>query len=131
MDRGWRFCRRGARVRMLAFAGGEAQALTHLKNGASAFQWSPDGKRLVVVSRSGPSDNVKASDQRRAALYAHSVSVQRYGWYDDKRPHLFVVNAAVGGGIVDAVKGDAKQITSGDAWNDTDPQKNTAHPFAA
>ena len=32
---------------ILTLSGGEAQALTHLKNGAGAFQWSPDGTRLV------------------------------------------------------------------------------------
>src|SRR5579884_2403748 len=29
--------------------GGEAQVLTHLKNGVSAFQWSPDDNRFVAV----------------------------------------------------------------------------------
>jgi len=131
-----------AQVWILTFAGGEAQVLTHLKNGAGAFQWSPDGKRLVVVSRSGPSDNVKASDRKSDVRhYTHiSYKFNDTGWYDDKRSHLWVVNAgagggvvdtgagggvvdaAAGGGVVDAAKGDAKQITSGDDWNDTDPQ---------
>ena len=100
---------------ILTFGGGEAQVLTHLKNGAGAFQWSPDGKRLVVVSRSGPSDNVKASDRKSDVRhYTHiSYKFNDTGWYDDKRSHLWVV---------DAGKGDANQITSGDDWNDTDPQ---------
>ncbi len=93
----------------------EPQALTHLKNGAGAFQWSPDGKRLVVVSRSGPSDNVKAADRKSDVRhYTHiSYKFNDTGWYDDKRSHIWVVDAA---------KGDAKQITSGEDWNDTDPQ---------
>ncbi|MEI9973384.1 MAG: S9 family peptidase [Ignavibacteriota bacterium] len=100
---------------VLTFAGGEAQVLTHLKNGAGAFQWSPDGKRLVVVSRSGPSDSVKVADRKSDVRhYTHiSYKFNDTGWYDDKRSHLWVVDAA---------KGDAKQITSGDDWNDTDPQ---------
>src|SRR6266566_301452 len=37
---------------LLRMDGGEAQVLTQLKNGATAFQWSPDGKRFAAVSRS-------------------------------------------------------------------------------
>ncbi|SPE42691.1 putative Uncharacterized peptidase YuxL [Candidatus Sulfopaludibacter sp. SbA3] len=98
-----------------ADAGGEAVALTHLKNGAGVFQWAPDGQRLVVLSRSGPTDNAppgpRKSDVRH---YAHtSYKFNDTGWYDDKRSHLWVI---------DAVTGEGNQITSGDDWNDTDPQ---------
>jgi dipeptidyl aminopeptidase/acylaminoacyl peptidase len=104
-----------AQIWMLTLGGGEAQSLTHLKNGAGAFQWSPDGKRLAVVSRSGPSDkaapSARPSDVRH---YTHiSYKFNDTGWYDDKRSHLFVVDAA---------GGSATQLTSGDDWNDTDPQ---------
>ena len=100
---------------ILHMAGGEAQALTHLKNGAGPFQWSPDGKRLVTVSRTGPSDNVapaaRKSDVRH---YSHiSYKFNDTGWFDDKRGHLWVVAAASGA---------ATQITSGEDWNDSDPQ---------
>src|SRR5262249_27194435 len=43
-------------VWLLPLSGGEPQRLTGLPNGVTAFQWSPDGARLVVLSRSGPSD---------------------------------------------------------------------------
>jgi dipeptidyl aminopeptidase/acylaminoacyl peptidase len=103
------------RIYILHLDGGEAQALTHLKNGAGVFQWSPDGKRFVVVSRTGPSDNVtpaaRKSDVRH---YSHiSYKFNDTGWFDDKRSHLWVADAASGA---------AKQITSGEDWNDTDPQ---------
>lgn len=100
---------------ILHMDGGEGQALTHLKNGATAFQWSPDGKRLVVVARSGPSDDVPLS-QRPSDVrhYTHiSYKFNGVGWYDDKRAHLWVI---------DAGSGAAKQITSGEDWNDSDPQ---------
>lgn len=95
--------------------GGEAQVITHLKNGVSAFQWSPDGKRFVAVSRLGPSDNVVASARKSDVRhYSHiSYKFNDTGWYDDKRTHLWVIDAATGSG---------KQITSGDDWNDSDPQ---------
>jgi len=100
---------------ILRMEGGEAQALTHLKSGAGAFQWSPDGKRFVTVSRTGPSDNVapaaRKSDVRH---YSHiSYKFNDTGWFDDKRGHLWVVDAASGA---------ATQLTSGDDWNDADPQ---------
>jgi dipeptidyl aminopeptidase/acylaminoacyl peptidase len=102
-------------IYILHLDGGEAQAVTHLKNGAGVFQWSPDGKRFVVLSRSGPSDAVtpaaRKSDVRH---YSHiSYKFNDTGWYDDKRSHLWVVDTATGEG---------KQITSGADWNDTDPQ---------
>jgi dipeptidyl aminopeptidase/acylaminoacyl peptidase len=100
---------------ILPMSGGEAQVLTHLKNGASALQWSPDGKRFAALSRTGPSDRVapaaRPSDVRH---YSHILyNFNDTGWYDDKRSHIFVIDAATGA---------AEQITSGDDWNDTDPQ---------
>ena len=104
-----------AQIWILTLGGGEAQALTHLKSGAGAFQWSPDGKRLVTVSRTGPSDNAAASARKSDVRhYTHiSYKFNDTGWYDDKRGHLWVVDSATGA---------AKQITSGDDWNDADPQ---------
>src|ERR1043166_1664624 len=43
-------------VYLLSMNGGEAKRITNLKNGVSLFRWSPDGTRLVAVSRIGPSD---------------------------------------------------------------------------
>jgi len=100
---------------MLNMNGGEAQVLTHMKNGVNAFQWSPDGKRFVVVSRTGPSDNIPAGARKSDVRhYSHiSYKFNDTGWYDDKRSHLWVADTATGVG---------KQITAGDDWNDTDPQ---------
>ncbi|HEX7138786.1 MAG TPA: hypothetical protein VF219_13095, partial [Vicinamibacterales bacterium] len=97
---------------LMPLAGGEARRLTSLQNGVTNFQWSPDGSRFTVVSRSGPSDEGKSpSDVRH---YMHSnYKFNDTGWFDDKRSHVW---------IVDAVSGRATQITSGDDWNDTDPQ---------
>jgi dipeptidyl aminopeptidase/acylaminoacyl peptidase len=92
--------------------GGEARRLTSLLNGVSSLQWSPDGTRLVCVSRSGPSDTAKSpSDVRH---YRHSIyKFNDSGWFDDKRAHLWVVEVA---------SGRATQITDGDGWDDADPQ---------
>lgn len=100
---------------ILPLSGGEAKVITHLKNGASSFQWSPDGERFVVVSRSGPSDAVAPSDRKSDVRhYTHiDYKFNDTGWYDDKRSHLWVVDPAANS---------EKQITSGNDWNDTDPQ---------
>ena len=99
-------------VWLLPLGGGEPRRVTSLLNGASGFQWSPDGSKLAVVGRSGPSDTAKSpSDVRH---YAHAnYKFNDSGWFDDKRTHLWVADVA---------SGRASPITSGDDWNDSDPQ---------
>ena len=108
-------------VYLLSMNGGEAKRITNLKNGVSLFRWSPDGTRLVVISRVGPSDN--RGDNRGDGRTGDRSDVRHYknssykfndsGWFDDRRTHLW---------IVDAKSGEAKQITEGNDWNDSDPQ---------
>jgi dipeptidyl aminopeptidase/acylaminoacyl peptidase len=105
----------GNQVFILSMSGGEARQLTHLKNGVSSFSWSPDGTRMALLGRSGPSDlrgDAKpASDVRH---YSHaSYKFNDTGWFDDRHGHIW---------IADAKTGSEKQITSGDDWNDQDPQ---------
>jgi dipeptidyl aminopeptidase/acylaminoacyl peptidase len=102
-------------VCILHMDGGEAQVVSRLKNGVNAFQWSPDGKRFVAVSRLGPSDEVAPSARKSDVRHYKHISYKfnDTGWFDDKRSHLWVI---------EAVGGKDKQITSGDDWNDTDPQ---------
>ena len=99
-------------VWLLSLGGGEPRRVTNLLNGASGFQWSPDGSKLVVVGRSGANDTAKSpSDVRH---YAHATyKFNDTGWFDDKRTHLWVTDVA---------SGRSAQITSGDDWNDSDPQ---------
>jgi dipeptidyl aminopeptidase/acylaminoacyl peptidase len=101
-----------SQVWALSLEGGEARRVTNLKNGVGNFDWSPDGSRLVVTTRTGPSDaKAPSSDVRH---YKHpSYKFNDTGWFDDKRSHIWVV---------DFGSGAARQITSGDEWNDTDPQ---------
>jgi dipeptidyl aminopeptidase/acylaminoacyl peptidase len=101
-----------AQVWLLPLSGGEPRRVTNLQNGASSFVWSPDGTRLVCVSRSGPSDAAKSPSDVRHYKHAN-YKFNDTGWFDDKRTHLWVVDIAGGA---------ARQLTSGDDWNDTDPQ---------
>src|SRR6185503_7849829 len=98
-------------VYLLSLEGGEARRVTNLKNGVSAFQWSPDGARLVVVSRIGPSDSRPESKERSDVRHYKNTSYKfnDTGWFDDRRTHLWVVEVKSGA---------AKQITEGNDWND-------------
>jgi dipeptidyl aminopeptidase/acylaminoacyl peptidase len=101
-----------AQVWALSLEGGEARRVTNLKNGVGNFDWSPDGTRLVLTSRTGPSDTKAPSSDVRH--YKHtSYKFNDTGWFDDKRSHVWVVDFQTGA---------ARQITSGEEWNDTDPQ---------
>ncbi|HEY0173294.1 MAG TPA: S9 family peptidase [Pyrinomonadaceae bacterium] len=101
-----------SQVWVLSLDGGEARRVTNLKNGVGAFDWSPDGTRLVLTSRTGPSDTKAPSSDVRH--YKHtSYKFNDTGWFDDKRSHVWVV---------DVQGGAARQITSGEDWNDSDPR---------
>ena len=104
-----------SQVYLLSMNGGEARRVTSLKNGVSTFQWSPDGSRIVVVSRIGPSDS-RSETKDRSDVRHYKNSSYKFndsGWFDDRRTHLWIVDVKSSG---------AKQITAGDDWNDTDPQ---------
>jgi dipeptidyl aminopeptidase/acylaminoacyl peptidase len=104
-----------SQVYILSMRGGEARRVTNLKNGAGSFQWSPDGTRLVTLSRTGQSDlHPELADRSDVRHYRNiSYKFNDTGWFDDRRSHLWVVDVKTGA---------AKQITSGDDWNDTEPQ---------
>src|SRR5581483_10478038 len=102
-------------VYILSMQGGEARRITNLKNGVSSFQWSPDGTRLACLSRIGPGDTRPELAERSDVRHYRNISYKfnDTGWFDDRRSHLWVVEVKAGA---------SKQITSGDDWNDTDPQ---------
>jgi dipeptidyl aminopeptidase/acylaminoacyl peptidase len=106
---------RRSQIWVLSMNGGEAQVVSHLKNGVESFQWSPDGKHFVAVSRTGPSDAIVPGSRRSDVRHYNHISYKfnDTGWYDDRRSHLWVIDGATGKDT---------QITSGDDWNDTDPQ---------
>jgi dipeptidyl aminopeptidase/acylaminoacyl peptidase len=95
--------------------GGTPRRLTNIANGVSSCSWSPRGDRFVCLVRTGPSDSLNTGPNRSDVRhYSHiSYKFNDTGWFDDKRSHVWVVDASSGAGV---------QITSGDAWNDTDPQ---------
>jgi len=98
-----------AQIWLLSRNGGEARRVSNLENGASSFEWSPDGTRFVCLTRTGPPAS-KSSDVRH---YTHIYyKFNDTGYFDEKRSHV---------AIIDVRTGAAKQITDGDNWNDLDP----------
>src|SRR4029079_16893158 len=72
-------------VSLLPLGGGEPRRVTALPNGVTSFQWSPDGTRLVVVGRSGPSDLAKSpSDVRHYKNAGYKFNDSR-GVYHTRR----------------------------------------------
>jgi dipeptidyl aminopeptidase/acylaminoacyl peptidase len=95
---------------VLSRDGGEARRVSSLENGASNFEWSPDGGRFVCLTRTGPPPS-KNSDVRH---YTHAnYKFNDSGWFDEKRAHI---------AVIDLKTGAAKQITDGNDWNDADPR---------
>ncbi|MEO6237485.1 MAG: S9 family peptidase [Vicinamibacterales bacterium] len=98
-------------VYLLSLRGGEGRPITALRDGVTGFDWSPNGSRLVCISRGRPADRKPpASDTRRfTSLWYKSDGS---GFLDDRRAHLWVVTVASSAAL---------QVTDGD-WEDTDPQ---------
>jgi dipeptidyl aminopeptidase/acylaminoacyl peptidase len=97
---------------LLPLNGGEPRRVTGFTNGAGGCGFSPDGSRLACLSRTGPSDRKPPSSDVRHYT-GLSYKFNDSGWFDDKKSHIYIVLLAGGG---------AAQITSGDQWNDSDPQ---------
>ena len=95
--------------------GGTPHRVTSVANGVSNCSWAPEGTRFVCLVRTGPSDSLNTGpDRSDVRHYSHSgYKFNDTGWFDDKRTHVCVIDAATGA---------VRQITSGDDWNDTDPQ---------
>lgn len=106
-----------AQVWSLNRLGGEAQQLTKVKQGVSGYEWSPDGKRLLLLIRDPKP--YELTEDRKDDKVPRPYVIDRLqfkrdyaGYLDRYRTHLYVV--AVGS------KEEPRQITSGD-FDDSDP----------
>jgi len=106
---------RSAQLWVVATSSGSPRRVTTVANGVSNCVWSPDAKHSVCLSRTGPSDAWPAGKERSDVRHytQSSYKFNDNGWFDDRRSHLWNVDMSTGA---------AKQISTGDAWNDTDPQ---------
>jgi len=72
-----------SQVWMLNRAGGEAQRVTELAGGVSAFAWSPDSTRLVLVSTDPPEKAKKKDDDAPSHDTPKPIVVDRYRFKQD------------------------------------------------
>lgn len=99
---------------LLPVAGGEPSRLTALEEGAGEITWSPDGRWIACCSKVRHGEHNPDSDVRviRTVRYRYDGE----GYLDDKYSQIFVV---------DAMNGDARQLTDGPfehhhpAWSPT------------
>lgn len=98
-----------AEIWLLPMAGGEAVKLTNFESGISNIEWSPDSTRLLGLIRTGPPASAK-SDVRHYTRIKYKLNDS--GYFDDLRAHI---------AVIDLKTRLARQITSGDEWNDKDP----------
>lgn len=94
---------------------GEAERLTSLTLGARSPKFSPDGKQLLFVSDVFPGANdedaiKKAAKERKDRKYnarAYEQFPPRFwmAWLDDKKAHLFVMDAKAGAKARDLLAG--------------------------
>ena len=94
-------------VWVMPVGGGDARQVTTLPDGVKDMAWSPDGLEFVVVSRVDPDREVEGEKKAPRTQVARRV---RYrdddgGWRGDSFSQLF---------LVDAVTGEATQITEGE-----------------
>ena len=108
-------------VWLLPFAdGGEARQLTDLPKDVSGLDWSPDGRRLCLVSGAISTEPVKEPDRRpmdpplpdTRLIDTLAYQFNGVGFIHDKFQHLWLVDAATGG---------ADLLTTGD-HHDRDPR---------
>jgi len=112
-------------VHVLPLDGGEARRLTDLPRGVDAFEWSPDGRSLVVRTTSFGATRDEDRKARRKAPppkpgetprsdYRYFDRLQGMlngpGFIDDKVGHLW---------LVDAESGAARRLTDGPTSDDS------------
>ena len=101
--------------------GGEARPVTNMKGDFGHFEWSPDGRFFVCSFRkTDPEDVAREKDEAAKKLGVVSQPISRMFFKEDgagfipkERWHLWTV---------DATRGRAKQITDGEAHDETDPR---------
>jgi dipeptidyl aminopeptidase/acylaminoacyl peptidase len=88
---------------VLPMAGGEPERLTSLAKGASSPAWSPDGRRLALLSETNPAldtdeaERVKPKNEQARVVTRPEFRLDNEGFTDfDHRPQVWVIDAAGG-----------------------------------
>jgi dipeptidyl aminopeptidase/acylaminoacyl peptidase len=105
---------------LIAADGGEARKLTDLKGSFAAFEWSPDGQKLLLQFRKKDADALEreADEQKKklGVVFRRVTSLDYKsdgsGYLPQEKWHIWTVDAASGA---------ATQLTDGD-YHETDPR---------
>jgi len=120
--------KQGAQVWLLNRSGGEAQELTNVKGGVSEFDWSPDGKRLVLVARDpNPDDEPEKKDGWKRKT-TPPIVIDRYHFKQDREGYLRALHSHLWLFEMDTRK--AEPLTSGD-FNEQAPAWSPDSRFIA
>lgn len=98
--------------------GGEAFPLTDLKTSPSSYQWSPDSKKILFLSRTSENEKPSKDKEKEVKPDIAVINKSRYiangrpTYLDEKRSHLWVFDVATK---------KARQLTRGADWNDSSP----------
>jgi dipeptidyl aminopeptidase/acylaminoacyl peptidase len=108
----------GTQVWLLDRRGGEAQQLTEIKGGVEEYAWSPDGKRLIIVS----SDQDPADEPEKMEGWKRKtkppIVIDRYHFKEDREGYLKRLNSHLW--LFDVAGRKAEPLTTG-PHNDSAP----------
>jgi dipeptidyl aminopeptidase/acylaminoacyl peptidase len=109
-----------AQIYLIPMHGGEARQLTSIKGSINSLNWSPDGTKLLCcVQKCDPEEIERQEDEQKKKLgvvhrYYERVfyKLDGHGYLPKERQHLW---------IVDAVTGEATQLTDHAVFDESDP----------
>ncbi len=105
-------------VWLLSRSGGEAQRLTDLPGGVSDFEWSPDSRRLVLVSSDEDPDDEPKTKEGWKRKTKPPLVITRYHFKQDREGYLRTLYAHLH--LFDVATRKAEPLTSG-PWDDEQP----------
>lgn len=110
-----------AQIHRMAMDGGEANAVTKIRQGSiSGFAWLPDGERLLLTLSidpdiDDPTETSENDDGPQADLKVYSRQLYRNearGWLDKRRSTLW---------LLDLESGELKRLAGNPEWNYNNP----------
>ena len=109
----------GTQIHLLPLDGGEARRLTDLPRSVDAFEWSPDGTRLAILTASAGATRKEDAQKRGKTLHRHPEDPPPSDYrYLDRLEYMlngagFIYDHVAHLWIVDAVSGAARRLVAG------------------